>query len=102
MSGIGCRCWPWNAEGWNVSDADVSTYVWRLVAPFLTLILNSEYSMYVAHEFRPMADEFVITSEGGVTFNEEIELGDGDWADYDAENDAPVSLSGIEFKFESV
>ena len=58
--------------------------------------------MYVAHEFRPMADEFVITSEGGVTFNEEIELGDGDWADYDAENDAPVSLSGIEFKFESV
>lgn len=50
----------------------------------------------------PMKDEFVITSEGGYAFDEEIELGDLEWADYDADNDVPVSLSEIEFKFESV
>lgn len=54
------------------------------------------------YAFHPMKDEFVITSEGGYTFDEEIELGEGDWADYDAENDTPVSLEEIEFKFESV
>jgi len=54
------------------------------------------------YAFHPMKDEFVITSEGGYAFDEEIELGEGDWADYDAENDVPVSLEEIEFKFESV
>lgn len=52
--------------------------------------------------FKPMKDEFIIVSEGGVRFDEDIELGDGEWADYDAENDCPVSLQDIEFKFEAV
>jgi hypothetical protein len=54
------------------------------------------------YAFKPMKDEFVIVSEGGVRFDEDIELGEGEWADYDAENDCPVSLQAIEFKFESV
>eukprot|EP00980_Cylindrotheca_fusiformis_P027801 scaffold22560_cov135-Cylindrotheca_fusiformis.AAC.12 len=52
--------------------------------------------------FHPMSDEFVITSEGGFVFNEDIELGDGDWAEYDAENDVPVSLEDVSFKFEAI
>jgi Eukaryotic protein of unknown function (DUF866) len=47
-------------------------------------------------------DEFVVTSEGGTVFPEEIDLSEGDWADYDAEHDAPVSLSNVEFKWEAV
>jgi hypothetical protein len=66
--------------------------------PFLAL----ECRGLEPYSFSPMADEFQITSEGGVVFDEEIELGEGDWAEYDAENDCPVSLEGIEFKFESV
>jgi hypothetical protein len=56
------------------------------------------------YALHPMKDEFVITSEGGdgCRFDEDIELGDGEWADYDAENDCPVSLQNIEFKFEAV
>lgn len=54
------------------------------------------------YAFHPMNDEFVITSEGGYTFDEEIELEEKEWADYDADNDAPVSMEEIEFKFESV
>jgi hypothetical protein len=54
------------------------------------------------YEFLPMKDEFVITSEGGCRFDEEIELGDGEWAEYDAENDCPVSLEDIQFKFEVI
>ena len=54
------------------------------------------------YAFRPMKDEFVITSEGGYEFNEDVELGDLEWADYDADNDVPVSITNLEFKFESV
>lgn len=54
------------------------------------------------YAFHPMKDEFVITSEGGCEFNEDIELEELEWADYDADNDVPVSISEIEFKFESV
>lgn len=54
------------------------------------------------YAFSPMKDEFVIESEGGCIFNEDIEFEEGEWAEYDADNDAPVSLSEISFKFESV
>mgnify|MGYP001995950070 CR=1 FL=1 len=33
---------------------------------------------------------------------EEVDLSDGDWADYDVEADAPVALSDIETKVELV
>jgi hypothetical protein len=54
------------------------------------------------YAFHPMRDEFIITSEGGCKFDDEIELGEGDWAEYDADNDVPVSLDEIKFKFEAV
>jgi len=48
--------------------------------------------------------DFVVTSEGGTVFTtQDTDLvSEGDWADYDAENDAPVSLSEVEFKWEAV
>jgi Eukaryotic protein of unknown function (DUF866) len=54
------------------------------------------------YAFSPMKDEFVIVSEGGCEFTEDIEFEDGEWAEYDADNDVPVSLSQVEFKFASV
>ncbi len=54
------------------------------------------------YEFNPMKDEFVITSENGYVFDEEIEFEDGEWADYDADNDCPVSISELAFKFEAI
>lgn len=54
------------------------------------------------YTFHPMQDEFVIVSKEGSRFDDEIELGDGDWADYDADNDCSVSLEGIQFKFQAV
>jgi len=55
------------------------------------------------YAFLPMGNnDFVVTSTGGKVFTEDIELGEGDWADYDDENDEPVSMSEIEFKWEAV
>lgn len=57
------------------------------------------------YAYFPMGDdnnEFVITSAEGTEFTEDVDLSEGDWADYDAENDQPVSMSDIEFKWESV
>ena len=34
--------------------------------------------------------------------DEDVDLSDGDWADYDVEADAPVALSDIETKVELV
>jgi hypothetical protein len=54
------------------------------------------------YAFHPLGNEFVVTSEGGVKFESDVDLSDGDWADYDEENDAAVSISNFEAKFESV
>jgi hypothetical protein len=47
---------------------------------------------------------FAVTStNGGPTFaGDDVNLVEGDWADYDEENDAAVSLSDIVFKWEAV
>lgn len=65
-------------------------------------ILAMECRGLEPYAFHPMGDEFVITSQGGALFDSEIDLSEGDWADYDEENDAAVSLSDIEFKIEGV
>jgi hypothetical protein len=52
--------------------------------------------------FFPMGDEVIVTSEGGAEFNSDVDLSEGDWGDYDEENDQPVSISDVEFKWESV
>jgi hypothetical protein len=52
--------------------------------------------------FHPMRDEFVIMSEGGCKFDQDVELVDGEFADYDADADCPVSLGDVQFKFEAI
>jgi hypothetical protein len=53
--------------------------------------------------FFPMGQEFTATSEGGYEFDTEaVDFSEGDWADYDADNDLAVSVSNIEFKWDSV
>lgn len=55
------------------------------------------------YAFKPMKDEFIVESVGGTQFTEDIEFdNDGEWADYDADHDVSVSLSQVEFKFQSV
>jgi Eukaryotic protein of unknown function (DUF866) len=54
------------------------------------------------YAFHPLGNEFVVESEGGVKFESDIDLSEGDWADYDEENDAAISISDFEAKFESV
>ena len=41
-------------------------------------------------------------SQGTVFRGEDVDLSEGDWADYDTENDQPVSISDISFKWEAV
>jgi hypothetical protein len=50
--------------------------------------------------FHALGDEFIVESEGGATFDSDVDLSEGDWADYDEENDAAVSISDFEAKFE--
>lgn len=46
--------------------------------------------------------EFVVTADSGALFDENVHVPEGDWADYDEEADAPVALSEVEFKWQSV
>jgi len=65
-------------------------------------ILAMECRGLEPYAFHPMGNEFVVTSSGGVAFEQDVDLGEGDWADYDEENDASVSLSEVEFKIEAL
>jgi len=40
------------------------------------------------YAFHPLGNEFKVISEGGVVFEEDVDLSEGDWAEYDEENDA--------------
>ena len=44
-------------------------------------------------------NDFTVTTTGGTTF-EEVDVEDGIWADYDAENDCPVSIQELSGRFE--
>jgi hypothetical protein len=50
--------------------------------------------------YHALGDEFIVESEGGAIFNSDVDLSEGDWAEYDEENDAAVSISEFEAKFE--
>jgi len=55
------------------------------------------------YAFHPHTGEFSVTSLGGMEFSPDtIDLSDGDWADYDEENDLSVSISDFEAKFVAV
>ncbi len=53
------------------------------------------------YAFHP-GDEFIVTSAGGTVFDSDVDLSESDWTEYDADNDAPISISEVEFKFEAV
>ncbi|KAL9188231.1 hypothetical protein ACHAXT_006609 [Thalassiosira profunda] len=54
------------------------------------------------HAFHPMGNEFRVVSEGGAAFEEDVDLSEGDWAEYDEENDCAVSISEYESKIVAV
>eukprot|EP00543_Licmophora_paradoxa_P002283 CAMPEP_0202448578 /NCGR_PEP_ID=MMETSP1360-20130828/7387_1 /ASSEMBLY_ACC=CAM_ASM_000848 /TAXON_ID=515479 /ORGANISM="Licmophora paradoxa, Strain CCMP2313" /LENGTH=71 /DNA_ID=CAMNT_0049066225 /DNA_START=811 /DNA_END=1027 /DNA_ORIENTATION=- len=64
---------------------------WRLSAVVLSLT-----------HFMDLGDEFLVESESGNVFGNDVDLSEGDMADYDEENDASVSVSEFEAKFESL
>ena len=46
-------------------------------------ILAMECRGMEPYAFHPLGNEFKVVSEGGVTFEEDVDLSDGDWGDYD-------------------
>ena len=48
-----------------------------------------------------MGEELIVTSEGGAEFSSDLTLDEGDWADYDDENDISISISDFASKFVS-
>ena len=51
------------------------------------------------YAFHPMGEELIVTSEGGAEFSSDLTLDEGDWADYDDENDISISISDFASKF---
>jgi len=54
------------------------------------------------YAFHPMGSEFIVESEGGMMFEEDVDLREGDWAEYDDENDIAVGITDFESKIEDV
>jgi len=52
------------------------------------------------YAFSALGDEFIVESEGGTWFETDVDLSEGEWGEYDEENDAAVSISEFEAKFE--
>ena len=71
---------------------------------------NGEYVPVLAMEcrglepysFHPMGNEFKVIGEGGAVFDDDVDLSEGDWADYDEENDCAVSVNEFESKIVAV
>ena len=71
---------------------------------------NGNYAPVLAFEcrglepyaFHCLGDEFIVESEGGVRFESDVDLSEGDWAEYDEENDASVSIDQFEVKIEAL
>ena len=62
-------------------------------------ILAMECRGVEPYAFHPMGNEFIVISEGGNTFEEDVDLSEGDWADYDMENNNSLSICEFESKF---
>mmetsp|Transcript_20885 Transcript_20885/g.29918 ORF Transcript_20885/g.29918 Transcript_20885/m.29918 type:complete len:187 (-) Transcript_20885:53-613(-) len=54
------------------------------------------------YEFYPLGNEFKVTSSGGAVFEEDVDLSEGDWGDYDEENDEAVGVNEFESKIIAV
>jgi hypothetical protein len=47
-------------------------------------------------------NDFIVTSTGGVEFSQDVDFSEGDWGEYDEDHDAAVSVTDVEFKWESI
>eukprot|EP00571_Detonula_confervacea_P012194 CAMPEP_0172298772 /NCGR_PEP_ID=MMETSP1058-20130122/1271_1 /TAXON_ID=83371 /ORGANISM="Detonula confervacea, Strain CCMP 353" /LENGTH=188 /DNA_ID=CAMNT_0013008061 /DNA_START=59 /DNA_END=625 /DNA_ORIENTATION=+ len=54
------------------------------------------------YAFHPMGNDFKVISEGGAVFDEDVDLSEGDWGDYDEENDLAVGVNEFESKIIAV
>lgn len=54
------------------------------------------------YAFHPLGNEFKVVSEGGAVFQDDVDLSEGDWGDYDEENDAAVGVNEFESKIIAV
>jgi hypothetical protein len=54
------------------------------------------------YDFHPLGNEFKVTSLGGAVFDEDVDLSEGDWGEYDEENDAAVGVNEFGSKIISV
>jgi hypothetical protein len=61
-------------------------------------ILAMECRGLEPYAFHAMGGEFKVVSEGGVVFEDDVDLSEGDWAEYDEKNDAAVSINDFESK----
>jgi len=65
-------------------------------------ILAMECRGIEPYAFHPLDNLFIVVSEGGRVFEDDVDLSEGDWADYDEENDAAISISEFKAKFENL
>ena len=54
------------------------------------------------YAFHAMGSEFKVVSEGGKVFDDDVDLSEGDWGDYDEENDAAVGVNEFESRIVAV
>ena len=50
------------------------------------------------YAFHILGNEFKVTSVGGTVFDEDVDLSDGDWGEYDEEYDAAVGVNDFASK----
>lgn len=65
-------------------------------------ILAMECRNLEPYAFHPLGNEFRVISDGGVTFDDDVDLSEGDWGEYDEENDAAVGVNDFESKIVAV
>ena len=65
-------------------------------------ILAMECRGIEPYAFHPLGNEFKAISSGGAVFEEDVDLSEGDWGDYDEENDEAVGVNDFESKIVSV
>jgi hypothetical protein len=91
------------AKGGNVDDPRIPRSLTEEDNETYVPILAVECRGIEPYCFHPMGGEFKVVSEGGMSFEgDDVDFSEGDWADYDAENDLSVSISEFESKFESI
>ena len=54
------------------------------------------------YAFHALGNEFKVVSEGGKVFEDDVDLSEGDWGDYDEENDLAVSIDQFESRLVAI